>query len=159
MRFYTDTECEEWLIGCGRTKPGAAGTPAALRLNFPKDIAGTYRWANWIANHIVFDEPCLLWINEWGIWPSTENLHLYSTLRHAQYDYRLLHEAPGHLFLKHEKSLITSFLQIAMLNGWGGYILNQHGYVDALFSHDEFIAFYSDQAELIESIRDNLSPK
>lgn len=159
MRFYTNQECEDWLRGSGRTKPDAGGAPAPLRLSFPKDIPGTYRWANWIANHIVSDEPYLLWIVEWGIWPSSENLHLYYTLRHAEHDFRLLHEAPGHLFLKHEKSLVTSFLQVAMLNGWGGYILNQQGYVDAFFSHDEFMDFYSDQAELIENIRNGLSPR
>jgi len=159
MRFYTKAECEEWLKGCGRTKPDADGRAAALRLDFPKDISGAYRWANWIASHLVFEEPCLIWIAEWGIWPTSENLHLYYTLRHAQNDFRLLHEAPGHFFLKHEKGLITSFLQVFMLNGWGGYILNQHGYVDVFFSHDEFIEFYLDDAELIENIRNGLNPK
>jgi hypothetical protein len=159
MRFCTSAECEYWLQGAGRTKPDADGQPAKLRLSFPKDIAGPFRWANWIANNLIGAEPCLVWIAEWGIFPSCENLHLYYSLRQAAHDFRLLEEAPGHLFLKHEKSLLVSFLQVAMLNLWGGYILNRHGYVDVFFSHDEFFDFYLDDVALIENIRHELSPK
>jgi hypothetical protein len=159
MRFYTKAECDDWLQCRGRAKPDAAGTPAALRLSFPEDISGPFRWANWIAKNLTYGEPTLVWIIEWGIFSSCENLHLYYTLRHAANDFRLMEEAPGHLFLKHETSLLTSFLQVAMLNGWGGYVLNGIGYADAFFSHDEFFDFYSDDAALIEHIRRELAPK
>jgi hypothetical protein len=61
----------------------------------------------------------------------------------ATEDLQLLHEAPGHLFLEHESEDLASFLQIAMLNGWGGYILTQADYVNAFFSHDEYIDFFA----------------
>jgi hypothetical protein len=159
MRFYTNAECDSWLRNAGRAKPDAGGQPAELRLSFPKDISGPFRWANWIANNLVSDEQCLVWIAEWDIFPSCVNLHLYYSLRQAANDFRFLEEAPGHLFLKHEKSLMASYLQIAMLNGWGGYILNRHGHADAFFSHDEFFDFYSGDVALIENIRNELSPK
>ena len=159
MRFYTDEECEDWLKGCGLVKPDCGEKSAAIRLSFPKDIAGTFRWANWIAANLTFGVPCLLWIREWDIFPSTENLHLYYSLRHAAHDYRLLHEAPGHLFLNYETSTMTSFLQIAMLNGWGGYAFNQNGYVALFFSHDEYFDFYATDSALVEKIRSELSPK
>lgn len=87
--------------------------------------------------------PSLLWITEWSIWPSSENWHLYYKLRHSYGDLRLLPEAPGHLFLGHESEDLSSFLQIAMLNGWGGYILTQADHVNAFFSHDEYINFFA----------------
>jgi len=49
--------------------------------------------------------PTLLWITEWGIWPSSENL-------------------------EHETEDLASFMQIAMLNGWGGYVLTDANYVN-----------------------------
>ena len=30
-----------------------------------------------------------------------------------------------------------------MLNGWGGYVLTQADYVNAFFSHDEYIDFFA----------------
>ena len=54
----------------------------------------------------------------------------------------MLHEAPGHLFLEHESEDLASF-SIAMLNGWGGYLLTQADYVNVFFSHDEYIDFFA----------------
>ena len=71
-----------------------------------------------MATSLTFRMPTLLWITEWSIWPSSENLHLYYRLRHTYGDHRLLHEAPGHLFLEYESEDLATFLQVAMLNGW-----------------------------------------
>jgi len=103
----------------------------------------------------MYRSPALVWITEWGIWGSSENWHLYYKLRQSYGDLRLLHEAPGHLFLGHEAEDLTSFLQIAILNGWGGYILTQADYVNAFFSHDEYIDFFAAQGGLglLEDIR------
>ena len=93
------------------------------------------------------------WVTEWGIWGSSENWHLYYKLRQSYGDLRLLHEAPGHLFLGHEPEDLASFLQLAMLNGWGGYILTEADYVNAFFSHDEYIDFYSVLDENLAGVR------
>ena len=100
--------------------------------------------------------PPLLWVTEWGIWPSSENWHLYYKLRQTYGDQRLLYETPGHLFLEHEAEDLASFLQIAMLNGWGGYVLTQANYVNAFFNHDEYIDFFAghdqDLAEVCKAL-------
>lgn len=86
----------------------------------------------------------LLWITEWGIWPSSENWHLYYKLRQSYGDARLIDEAPGHLFLANEAEDLASFLQIAMLNGWDGFVLTDANYVNASFSHDEYIDLFAE---------------
>jgi len=101
----------------------------------------------------MYRSPALLWITEWGIWGSSENWHLYYKLRQSYGDCRLLHEAPGHLFLGHESEDLASFLQIAMLNGWGGYVLTHANYVNAFFSHDEYIDFFAALDENLAGIR------
>jgi len=63
--------------------------------------------AHWIGSSLMYRRPALVWITEWGIWGSSENWHLYYTLRQSYGDLRLLHEAPGHLFLGHESEDLT----------------------------------------------------
>jgi len=103
--------------------------------------------------------PALLWITEWGLWPSSENWHLYYKVRQTYSDPRLLHEAPGHLFLEHETEDLASFLQVAMLNGWGGYVLTQADYVNAFFSHDEHIDFFAKHEANLTDVREVLGTK
>jgi hypothetical protein len=49
------------------------------------------------------------------------------------------------------------FLQIAMLNGWGGYVLTQADYVNAFFSHDEFIDLFARADEHLADLRKEFS--
>jgi hypothetical protein len=39
-----------------------------------------------------------------------------------------------------------------MLNGWGGYVLTQAGYVNAFFSLDEYIDFFAKEASCLEEV-------
>ena len=112
--------------------------------------------AHWIATELTFRMPALLWVTEWGIWPSSENWHLYYRLRHSHGDHRLLDEAPGHLFLEYEAEDLASFLQLSMLNGWGGYVLTHANYANAFFSHDEYLDFYSDNGNMLAEVQQAL---
>ena len=94
------------------------------------DRASPYFWRGPLDRKLVNVQDADFAVDhQWSIWPSSENWHLYYKLRQSYGDLRLLHEAPGHLFLEHESDDLASFLQIAMLNGWGGYILTQADYV------------------------------
>ena len=143
VRFYTKQECEEWLRGRERLKPDAEPDTHMEHVRYPAEPHRVFAIAHWIATALTYREPALLWITEWGIWRSSENWHLYYKLRHSYGDQRLLQEAPGHLFLEHESEDLASFLQLAMLNGWGGYVLTQADYVNVFFSHDEYIGFFA----------------
>jgi hypothetical protein len=101
--------------------------------------------------------PTLLWITERGNWH--ENWHLYYKLRQSYNDNRLLLEAPGHLLLDYETEDLASLLQLAMLNGWGGYILTEADYVNAFFSHDEYIDFFASHESKLADVREALGEK
>ena len=45
-----------------------------------------------------------------------------------------------------------------MLNGWGGYVLTQANYVNAFFSHDEYIDFFAVLDKNLEGIRKEFGP-
>ena len=128
-----------------------------LRVEYPREPYRIYSLADWIARETTYCRPALLWITEWGIWASSENLHLYYTLRQAAGDHQLLEEAPGHLFLNHELPELASFIQVAMLNGWGGYILTDMNYINAFFSHDEYVDFFAAEGTNIAVVRAGLS--
>jgi hypothetical protein len=129
------------------------------RIAYPREPYRAFFIAHRIARAVAYRQPVLLFITEWGIWPSSENWHLYYKLRQTYADYRLLEEAPGHLFLEHESEDLASFLQLSMLNGWGGYVLAEANYVNAFFSHDEFIDFFAENSENLADVRKDLGSK
>lgn len=154
MNFLTSNECEGWLAGRERQKPDTIADIQKLRILFPKEPARLLYFAHWIAVSLTYRQPALLWIDEWGIW--NENLHLYYRFRQFYGDHRLLADAPGHLFQNYEVEDLASFLQIAMFNGWGGFILNAADYVNVFFSHDGFFDFYAADQDLLENAKNAL---
>jgi hypothetical protein len=152
VQFYTPQECEEWLRSRQRSKPDSV-PKAVVRVTYPPESHRVFFAAQWIAQSLTYRQPTLLWITEWGIWPSSENWHLYYKLRQTYSDQRLLQEAPGHLFLDHETEDLASFLQVAMLNGWGGYVLTEFDQVNAFFSHDEYVDFFAQRDENLADAR------
>lgn len=160
MRFYTNAEWEQWLSDRNRKKPDSIAGITVERFGNPVESHRFWAMAHCIASTLMFREPTLLWFTEWSIWESSENWHLYYRLRHSYDDQRLLPEAPGNLFLGHEGEDLGSFLQVAMLNGWGGYVLTHANYVNAFFSHDEYIDFFADSgAGALSEIREKFENK
>ena len=109
--------------------------------------------ARWIAQHVAYRRPVLLWVTESGVWDS--NWHLYYRLRQSYHDYRLIHEAPGHYFLDYESEDLSCFIQLVMVNGWDAYLLTEIDYINAFFSHDGFTDVFSDQRELVKEFCKN----
>jgi hypothetical protein len=90
-------------------------------------------------------DACLLWVTEWGIWTSSEHLHLYYRLRQSYGDQRLLDEAPAHLFLDYEAADLVSFLAVGIVCGWDMHLIPFVGYARAFVSHDEYVQFAADE--------------
>jgi hypothetical protein len=153
LRFYTKQECETWLSERKRQKPDLMPDVNIERIDYPTEPYRIFYFAHWVASELTYRRPTLLFITEWGIWPGSENWHLYYKLRQTYGDNRLLPDAPGHLFLEHEAEDLASFLQLSMLNGWGGYVLTEANYVNAFFSHDEYIDFIAEHAEKLADVR------
>jgi len=152
-------ECEEWLSGRERKKPDAVPGTLIEQISYPPTAHGICYFARWMASSLTYRQDTLLWITEWGIWGGSENWHLYYKLRQSYSDHRLLHEAPGHLFLDYEAEDLASFLQLAILNGWGGYVLTGANYVNAFFSHDEYIRFFASEESTLAEVREALGSK
>jgi len=153
MQFLSSQECEKWLHDRQRGLPHESLETPAERIPFPTEPYRYFFFARWIAKSLTFELPALLWINEWEIWPNSENWHLYYTLRQSNHTTDLLEKSPGHLFLGYETEALCSFLQLAMLNGWDGYLLTQADHVNLFFSHDEYIDFFGRNYDLGEILK------
>ena len=154
MRFLTNDECAAWAEAHGHGGTTAARELPRIEVRLPSQPS-YFAFCRAIAEAIEPRSSCLLWIVQHGIWPSSENWHLYYRLRHSYGDQRLLHEAPGHLFLDYESPDLVSFLQIALACGWDANVFPRLLYGDAgsarvFISHDEFIVLAHRDQTIIE---------
>jgi hypothetical protein len=154
LRFYTESECEDWIARRGLKKHTPASELSRERFAFPTTSGRIRFLSHWIATSLPYQAPALLWITQWGIWPSSENWHLYYKLRQGYGDQRLLDEAPGHVFLKHESEDLASFLQLAIMHAWEGYLFTETDYVTTFISHDEYVDFYAGLDSNLSDVRE-----
>ena len=167
MRFLTVTQAREWC-GQGLVRFDSGGLPlhpSVERHHVRLDIPQSYAQLSWFCRHLEQSlrprDGCLLWVTDWGIWGSSENLHLYYRLRQSYGDRRLLREAPAHFFLEYEAADLVSFVAVGIQCGWDMHLLPFTGYARAFISHDEFVEFASDDhnPNLVEEFAAELRPK
>jgi hypothetical protein len=145
MRFYTPDECAQWCSAAGisldqRREPTRdLGKPHRIRSGFPKSFTQVLAFSRTIEAALQPRTSCLVWITAWGIFPSNENQHLYYRLRQSYGDFRLLHEAPGHLCLDYEVPEVVTLIELALLFGWDAHLIPTAGYTRAFVSHDEWV--------------------
>lgn len=97
----------------------------------------------------------LLWVRQSGIFPSTELLHLYYTLRSSHGDHGELRSRPGHEFLGYEITDLRSFVFLTVASGWDAHLITFGGPGRAYFSHDGWLR-YSIDAQLVPRTIDDL---
>jgi hypothetical protein len=83
LRFYTIEEFETWLLDRQRQKPDLMPGVRVERIEYPPAPYRVFFFAHWVASELTYCRPTLLFITEWGIWPNSENWHLYYKLRHG----------------------------------------------------------------------------
>lgn len=109
MFFITDDESQAYISAKGykvvveRSELVRPTTSVkALKIDLEQQTLDVYQAAKVVASWFTMHSWALLWITEHGIWPSSENPHLYYRLRQSYGETRQLKLAPGHLFLGHE---------------------------------------------------------
>ena len=156
MWLLTNDESRNWCLRSG-FRVDDANRPFIK--NYPYSVTkptAEMKWSRltWLSRSVSeylepFDE-CLLWVRLWGVWKSSENLHLYYRLRESYGDRRQLSDAPGHLFAPHEGTDLATFIQLGLMFGWDFYLLTSPPSRTAFVSHDEFIHLYADSAGAAE---------
>jgi len=113
--------------------------PNSIRIALGESQVSPYAIAKAIAQALGNVPEICLWITEYGIWPSSENWHLYYTLRRTYGDLRKLGEAPAHLFLGYETTDLVTFLYLTLLFSWGGHVISAPSWTTVKISHDGWI--------------------
>jgi len=100
MFFRTKEQASQWVSDLGLDAVALSGecvdrlAPNSIRIALAESRVSEYVVAKAIATAIGDVPEMCLWITEYGIWPSTENWHLYYALRRTYGDMRRLGELP-----------------------------------------------------------------
>jgi hypothetical protein len=145
MRFLAPDECRTWCSARIDLEPeGTPQRPSAVALYARVPASNEMAFCQRLEQALQPRDACLLWVTSWGVWRSSENLHLYYRLRQSYSDQVLLHERPGHLFLDYEVPDLVSFLQVGLLSGWDMHLIPAGGYARVFVSHDGYVEFAAD---------------
>lgn len=149
MRFLKLNDCLRFASDAGVTEAelAAAAQESAEIPAIRVDIEDNRHRAFFLATQLVglFQEfeYGLMWVTDFGIWPSSENQHLYYRLRRALGDSEKLNTHPGHLFAANEQDDFITFVHLAIEFGWGANILIKPPYKWVHTSHDGWLRIIS----------------
>ncbi|GAC1346980.1 MAG: hypothetical protein NVSMB18_30630 [Acetobacteraceae bacterium] len=137
MKFLSTTESAEAL----KNATEGSDLGSELRVDISGALDRSVALSRLLMSILGKDQPKLLWIREWGVWPSLENWDLFNVLRGASgIDGGLLTDTPGHEFASDELDRSISYLQILLLNGWGGVLIGQENHNRIAISHDSWLS-------------------
>ncbi len=156
MKCLTHNECKDWsskrLI---QIKDNEliffSSDPIFIRI--PKHSSRQAVLASLIINLPEVFNGGLLWLKEWGVWPSQESRVLIDRFRLSYNEKRSLNEAPGHLFYLDEKEEALGILRLVILFGWGAYFIKEDGNYLSFVSHDELTIIDSKNREKLAEIK------
>lgn len=97
------------------------------------------------------DSPLLVWVYEYGVWPSSEDWNLYERWRRGVGEPGNLEEMPGHLFKAHEAADATSLLMMACLFGWGVRAISREARRGLQVDHDGLAIIVAEPADVVAS--------
>lgn len=139
MKFLTKNDSVKWcrenqIYLDERELPSIAKNPKDF--NIPSDAGKRIALIASQFEHFRDEDEILIWITDWGVWPSSERLHIFDRLRLSYGEKRLLIEIPAHLVSKNEYEDGLSILTLAVLFLWDCYVLTKDGKF-LFYSHDE----------------------
>lgn len=147
MRTTTYEEAAEWVTARGIGAPfnrGKAERFYAHRVSYalPTDVGRRTALGRALATFVEDTTAGLLWITEWGVFPSAENMPLFDGYRRSLGETRPLHEAPAHLFDRNDRQEVVCLLDLALYFFWDASIFDDDRLCIRL-SHDEYVTVYA----------------
>jgi hypothetical protein len=92
----------------------------------------------------------ILYISEWGIWPSSENMEIFDSYRLAKGETRTLEEAPIHRFASANDPTLLGLLCLALYFIWGVELFNSEGKCLFSLNHDEWFEIRTSNPSALE---------
>jgi hypothetical protein len=153
MRIIDRHETEVWLSARGLVdSKGMLSLSAYFTqapYTIPPDSGKKTALSRTIVSFFRDQNEALLWINEFGIWPSSEDRHLFTGFRQSLGEHSPLPEKPGHLFSAIDLETVGSLLAMALYFCWGAVLVSASGDFLLRVTHDEQIHTYArDEVDL-----------
>jgi len=161
MKIIDENDTIGWLSEAGVAynsgKLSLDAFPAKSHISIPVDSGQKTKIAAIIAL-LCSDYPeSLLWINEFGIWPSCEDWNLFNGFRNSLGEDSLLYQKPGHIFSKKDIGSLRSLLAMVLYFFWGAVVVPRQMDFLVKISHDEYIDVYAKDEGVLSSILDKLN--
>jgi len=152
MKVLTKDECQQWCerLGLGVSEFGTPvfpSQPAPTDFDIPSDAGRRVALAR---EHLATfrDSPeVLVWMTEWGVWPSSERMHMFDRFRLSYGLNSPLIEHPGHLLARVEFETTSSLATFAILFLWDCYVVASDRRAMLFYCHDEFGTFGANSVE------------
>lgn len=146
MRIIDKEETKLWLSQRGLLD--STGEPCfpefvqVMDSAIPADSGHKTALSRVLVSFFDTDKEALLWINEFGIWPSSEDRYLFNGFRRSLGEGSPLHEKPGHIFSKDDLDAVRSLVGMILYFVWGGILFSPAKGLAITISHDEFITVF-----------------
>jgi hypothetical protein len=108
----------------------------------PPDSGRKTALSRTIASLFKDDDEALLWINEVGIWPSSEDRFLFDGFRRSLGEESPLPAKPGHLFSRDDLAPVASLVALVLYFVWGAILYSPARALVIKISHDELISVF-----------------
>ena len=166
MRFLTYSECAAWCEQRHYPTVGSVVGPEAhqypegftfAKFSLPVDSGAKVAFARFLYSQLNPAPELLLWISDWGVWPSSQHMPLFTRFREAFKESRPLIKLPGHLVLPDNSEDTISILIVSLCFFWSCHVITASGR-DAIFvSHDEHGWFASREPKVVELVQKRMS--
>jgi len=163
MQFLNVAGCRSWAQknAVALSDQGWPDDPSdmdfpTLRFGLPSPAYRSTWFAQYLSVLLPGAAESLLWVRAWGIWPSSENWHLYDHVRRSYGSTIRLEDEPGHLFVAEERRDLATFLQLGLIFGWDMSLLGCPDRARLFISHDEYVDLGSTDTGLLDTCRAEL---
>lgn len=157
MRFLDARSTTQWRVENGWNSLSLP--PSRLTVSGEANVAfgnAAYVVASVVVLGLPPSKEILLEVTGWGIWPSSENRHLFARLRASYCEVRSIEQAPGHVFYPAEEPDLISFMQLAIQNGWDAELLTAERQHRVAISHDGWTEIGAWNIDTLANIRAGL---
>jgi hypothetical protein len=145
MKLLTADESRDWALQHGFPINQSFGHPIASEVRpqllflMPSDAGARVALARGLWQRAAAESTeSLLWVTDWGVWPSGEHPPLAEAVRRGVGADRPLHEGPGHLFAEGQEDAALSILTLSVLFLWDCWLLPAGEHPCVFVSHDEY---------------------
>lgn len=110
-----------------------------------------------IASFFDNDVQALLWIYEFGIWPSCEDRNLFDGFRRSLGESQPISMKPGHIFSNSDLDSLASLLSMVLYFCWGAIVISTANDFVIKISHDEIINVFTKDQKTFSEIQGKLN--